>query len=354
MVGCLPLSGSGFGVSRLGVVIPLKLLPLLQLHYAFLFRSLFIYAPNHLGVNPGSPDSTRWWAFPPCPSVELAGVMIHPNYFSPHLDHHHPWAPSSYQCHQYPSLPSHYPSSLWPRQGCLCKWTQSMFHYRLRQREPQMTNYGYPQMPPPSTSCHSSSIRNLLDNSTTVKLSEESPSAQSAARYASPSQPCSTYPFPLMLILDPPPLWTPSVKANHITTSHVAHPRNPVFPWPDHGRQKLKNPTAALLKEGKLQTIRTCRIRNTSPCNGATSQQQTNWSIQQSTKRGELDTTPLAKHRPWIHRRKVVTSHPNSKTSLKKTSLQEKTSLSHQKQYPPWWALSLDHSPLMGHNSLYR
>jgi hypothetical protein len=34
MVGCLPLSGSSFGVSRLGVVISVKLLPLLQLHYA--------------------------------------------------------------------------------------------------------------------------------------------------------------------------------------------------------------------------------------------------------------------------------------------------------------------------------
>ena len=34
MVGRLPLSGSDFGVSRLGVVNPPKLLPLLQLHYA--------------------------------------------------------------------------------------------------------------------------------------------------------------------------------------------------------------------------------------------------------------------------------------------------------------------------------
>ena len=34
MVGCLPLSGSGFEVSRLGVVIPLKRLPLLQLRCA--------------------------------------------------------------------------------------------------------------------------------------------------------------------------------------------------------------------------------------------------------------------------------------------------------------------------------
>ena len=198
-----------------------------------------------------------------------------------------------------------------------------------------MTNYGYPQMPPPSTSHHSSSIRNLLDNNTTVKLSEESPSAQSAARYASPSQPCSTYPFPLMLIPDPPPLRTPSVKANHVAMSHVAHPQNPASPRPDHGHQKLKSPTAALLKEGTLQTIRTLRIRNTSLCNGATSQQLTIPSIQQSTKRGELDTTPPAKHCPWIRRRKVVTVHPNLKTFLKKTSPREKTSLSHQKQYPP-------------------
>ena len=131
------------------------------------------------------------------------GVMIHPHYFSPPLDHRHPRAPSPYQHH---SLSSHYPSSLRPRQGRLCKWIQPMFHYRLQQREPQMTNYGYPQMPPPSTSRHLSFIRNLLDNSTTVKPLEESPLAQSAARYASPSQPCSTYPFPLMLIPDPPPL----------------------------------------------------------------------------------------------------------------------------------------------------
>ena len=267
--------------------------------------------------------------------------MIHPHYFSPPLDHRHPRAPLPYQHRQYLSryqhlsLFNHYPSSQRPRQGRLCKWTQPMYHYRLRQREPQMTSYGYPQMPPPSTSRHSSSIRNLLDNSTTVKLSEESPLAQSAARYASPSQPCSTYPFPLMLIPDPPPLWTPSAKANHVATSHVAHPRNPVSPRPDHGHQKLKSPTAALLKEGTLQTIRTLRTRNTLPCNGATSQQQTAQSIQQSTKRGELEANPPAKHRPWIRRRQVVTVHPNSKISLKKTSPREKTSLSHQKQYPP-------------------
>ena len=166
-------------------------------------------------------------------------------------------------------------------------------------------------------------------------LSEESPLAQSAAHYASPSQPCSTYPFPLMLIPDPPPLWTPTVKANHVATSHVAHPRNPASLRPDHGHQKLKSPTAALLKEGTLQTIRTLCIRNTLPCNGTMSQQLIVPSIQQSTKRGELDITPPAKHRPWIRRRKVVTIHPNSKISLKKTSPQEKTFLSHQKQYPP-------------------
>ena len=267
-------------------------------------------------------------------------VIIHPHFSFP-LNHRHPRAPSPYQhhqypnCHQYLSLSSHYPSSLRPHQGRLCKWIQPMFHYRLRQREPQMTNYGYPQMPPPSISCHLSSICNLLDNSTTVKLSEESLLAQSAVHYASPSQPCSMYPFPLMLIPNPPPLWTPSVKANHIATSHVAHPQNPVSPQPDHGHQKLKNPTTALLKEGTLQTIRTLCIQNTSLCNGATSQQQTAQSTQQSTKRGELDITPPAKHRPWIRRRKVVTIHPNSKISLKKTSLREKTFLSHQKQYPP-------------------
>ena len=185
-------------------------------------------------------------------------------------------------------------------------------------------------MPPLSTSCHSSSICNLLNNSATVKLSEESPLAQSAVRYASPSQPCSTYPFPLMIIPDPPPLWMPSAKANH-----VARPRNLVSPQPDHGHQKLKSPTAALLKEGTLQTIRTLRIQNTLPCNGATSQQQTDQSIQSSTKRGELEATPPARHHPWIRRHQVVIVHPNSKTSLKKTSPREKTFLSHQKQYPP-------------------
>ena len=267
--------------------------------------------------------------------LSTTSVMIHPNYFSPPLDHRHPQAPLFYQHHQYLNLSSHYPSSLRPHQDRLCKWTQPMFHYHLQQREPQMTNYGYPQMPPPSTSRHLSSICNLLDNSTTVKLSEKSPLAQSTVCYASPSQPCSTYPFPLMLIPNPPPLWTPSVKANHVTTSHVAHPWNLVSLRPNHGHQKLKSPTAALLKEEMLQTIRTLCIRNTSPCNGATSQQQTAQSTQLSTKRGELDITPPAKHRPWIRRCKVVTVHPNSKISLKKTSPQEKTSLSHQKQHPP-------------------
>ena len=158
---------------------------------------------------------------------KLGSVIIHPNFSSP-LDQYHPWAPLSYQNHQYLSLPSHYPSSQRPHQGRLCKWIQPMFHYHLRQRELQMTNYSYPQMPQPSTSHHSLFIHNLLNNSSIVKLSEESPSAQSAARYTSPSQPCSTYLFPLMLILDPPPLWMPSVKANHDATGHVTHPRNPV------------------------------------------------------------------------------------------------------------------------------
>ena len=190
-------------------------------------------------------------------------------------------------------------------------------------------------MPLPSTSRHLSSIHNLLDNSITVKLSEESPLAQNTVCYASPSQPCSMYPFPLMLIPDLPPLWMPSVKASHVATSHIAHPRNPVSPRPNHSHQKLKSPTAALLKEGTLQTIRTLCTQNILPCNGAMSQQQTAQFIQLSTKRGELDITPLAKHHPWICHHKVVTDHPNSKTSLKKTSLQEKTSQSHQKQYPP-------------------
>ena len=177
-------------------------------------------------------------------------VMIHPNYFSPPLAPRHLQAPLSYQNHQYLSLFSHYPSSLQPHQGHLCKWIWPMFHYHLRQREPQMTNYGYPQMPQPSTSHHLSFICNLLDSNTTVKLLEESPSAQSTAHYTSPSQPCSMYLFPLMLILDPPPLWMPSAKANHVT-----HPRNPVSSQPDHSCQKLKSPTTALLKEGMLQTI---------------------------------------------------------------------------------------------------
>ena len=113
-------------------------------------------------------------------------VMIHPNYFSPPLDQCHLQAPSSYQSHQYLSLTSHYPSSLQPRQGCLCKWIQPMFHYHLWQREPQMTNYGYSQMPPPYISCHSSFICNPLSSSTTVKPSEENPLAQSTMRYTSP------------------------------------------------------------------------------------------------------------------------------------------------------------------------
>ena len=297
--------------------------------------------PSSMWLLP-APSQTRWAQTVKLLQPEVTqSVMIHPHFSLPPLDHRHPRAPLPCQRHQYPkhyrhhSLSSHYPSSLQPHQGRLCKWTQLMFHYRLRQREPQMTNYGYPQMPLPSTSCHSSSIRNLLDNSTTVKLSEESPLVRSAARYANPSQPCSTYPFPLMLIPDPPPLWTPSAKANHVATSHVAHPWNPASLQPDHGHQKLKSPTVALLKEGTLQTIRTLRTWNTLPCNGATSQQQTDQSIQQSTKRGELEANPPVRHRPWIHRRQVVIVHPNLKISLKKTSPQEKTFLSHQKQYPP-------------------
>ena len=72
-----------------------------------------------------------------CNQLKMLLVMIHPNYFLPPLDHHHPRAPLPYQHHRYlkhyqhHSLSNHYPSSLRPRQGRLCKWIQPMYHYRL-------------------------------------------------------------------------------------------------------------------------------------------------------------------------------------------------------------------------------
>ena len=53
-----------------------------------------------------------------------------------------------------------------------------------------------------------------------------------------PSRPCSMYPFPIALLVEPPSLWQPSVIASPAETRPDIRPRSLVFlpPAPDHRR----------------------------------------------------------------------------------------------------------------------
>ena len=148
--------------------------------------------------------------------------------------------------------------------------------YCLQQKSPQLTRYSdYPApLPLPYASHHLQYLQSLLDDSPTPSTSS-SPSVQSAPRSANPSRPCSMYPFPIALLVEPPSLWQPSVIASPAETRPDIHPRSLVSPppAPDHRRTSAApNPTEKTSRP--LPALITCgtssRPTNGSLTNGAT------------------------------------------------------------------------------------
>ena len=114
-----------------------------------------------------------------------------------------------------------------------------MYLYRLQQKSPQLTRYSdYPApLPLPYASHHLQYLQSLLDDSPMPSTSS-SLSVQNAPRFANPSRPCSMYPFPIALLVEPPSLWQPSVIASPAEMRPDIRPRSPVSPplAPDHRR----------------------------------------------------------------------------------------------------------------------
>ena len=141
----------------------------------------------------------------------------------------------------------------------------------------------------------------------------------------------SVYPFPCILLLEPPPVWTPMPPAPigyrggearppntrrtaTAASSHESRHQSQASPPVDPAHQYLKNLTEALSKAGTLETIRTHPTLGTSRSNGDMSQQRT---VHQSAPRSTVrDAQPnsSATPRPFVRRRRATRSrrnHPN-------------------------------------------
>ena len=151
-----------------------------------------------------------------------------------------------------------------------------MYLYCLQQKSPQLTCYSdYPApLPLPYARHHLQYLHNLLGDSPTPSTSS-SLSVQSAPRSANPSRPCSMYPFPIALLVEPPSLWQPSVIASPAKTRLDIHPRSPVSPSlaPDHWRTSAApNPIekTSRLPPAPITCGTSSRPTNGSLTNGAT------------------------------------------------------------------------------------
>ena len=117
-----------------------------------------------------------------------------------------------------------------------------MYLYRLQQKSPQLIHYSdYPvPLPLPYASHHLQYLHSLLADSPTPSTSS-SLSVQSVPRSANPSRPCSRYPFPIALLVEPPSLWQPSVIASPAEMRLDIPLRSPVSPSPapDHRRTSV-------------------------------------------------------------------------------------------------------------------
>ena len=149
--------------------------------------------------------------------------------------------------------------------------------------------------------------------------------------YAASSPTYSVYPFPCILLLEPPPVWTPMPPApigyrggetrppntRRVATAASNHKsrHQPLASSPaDPAHQYLRSLTEALSKAGTLETIRTHPTLRTSPSNGDTSQQRTDHqSTPRSTVRDAPPTSSVTPH-PFIRRHRPTRcrrSHPN-------------------------------------------
>ena len=151
-----------------------------------------------------------------------------------------------------------------------------MYLYHLQQKSPQLTHYSHsPALPLlPYASHHLSFLQNLLDDSTMPSTSQ-SLSVQSALHSANPSRPCSMYPFPLTLLVEPPSLWQPSVIASPAETRPDIPLCSLVSPPPDPDHQRTSATSNLTEKTSRLLPVpTTCGISsrptNGSSTNGAT------------------------------------------------------------------------------------
>ena len=151
-----------------------------------------------------------------------------------------------------------------------------MYLYRLQQKSPQLTRYSdYPApLPMPYASHHLQYLQSLLDDSP-MPFTSSSLSVQSAPHSANPSRPCSMYPFPLALLVEPPSLWQPSVIASPAETRLDIPLHSPVSPPPDPDHRRTSVALNLTEKTSRLPpALITCgtssRPTNGSLTNGAT------------------------------------------------------------------------------------
>ena len=151
-----------------------------------------------------------------------------------------------------------------------------MYLYRLQQKSPQLTRYSDHPTPLslPYASHHLQYLQNLLDDKPTPSTSS-SLSVQNVPHSANPSRPCSMYPFPIALLVEPPSLWQPSVIASPAETRPDIHLHSLVSPppVPDHRRTSAApNPIEKTSRLPPAPTIcgTSSRPTNGSLTNGAT------------------------------------------------------------------------------------
>ena len=136
------------------------------------------------------------------------------------------------------------------------------------------------------------------------------------------------YPFPCILLLEPPPVWMPIPPALSgylsgenrppsiwrtatAASSHASRHQPPASLPADPAHQYLRNLTEALSKAGTLETLRTHPTLHTLSSNEDMSCQRTaHQSAPQLTMR-DAPATPSATRCPWVHYRQAMYSHPN-------------------------------------------